>query len=79
MSRPDELGPRIGLPPEQEGPLPCWHTGKISHATKADAENRARALRRGRYQGSRVKPYRCPFCMLWHVSKGQRGRPGKVR
>lgn len=56
---------------------PCPLTGKISHATKRDAEARVKQLTAAK--GGRWKRYRCQLCMFWHVSKGQRGRPGKAR
>lgn len=46
----------------------CGATGKIIYASKDEA--RAAAADPGRRRAGITRYYRCPFCQLWHLTKG---------
>ncbi len=59
-----------------DDPRPCGKTGKKRFAKKADALAALASF--GWAKGSR-KVHFCVFCDGYHMSKGQRGRPGRAR
>lgn len=40
-------------------------TGKQAHASRKSAKQHASRIRRT--NGEHLRPYRCPYCELWHV------------
>lgn len=47
----------------------CQQTGKEGFETKAGARERLKSL--SQRDGYRGKPYRCPYCALFHVGRPQ--------
>jgi hypothetical protein len=50
------------------GELWCSATGKMSHASEAEARTAAQSMkRRGRVAPGKVNVYRCEICEGWHL------------